>query len=71
MSDLERHYANRMGLLDALAMRETEWKQEDADNAARRDETRASFTQGLRDIDLVIVAAGGEIPADVPESSAV
>lgn len=57
-----RHLANRAELLKALDDKKAEWAQQDAVREIGRTEVLAAFEQGLKDVDAVIVEAGGEVP---------
>lgn len=62
-----RHLANRAELLKAIEAKRAEWHREDDARDRARSEHWAALMQGLKDVDAVIVAAGGEVPSDEPE----
>lgn len=63
-----RHLANRADLLAVRDALQARWDAEDAATGAARAEHMAKFDQGLKDIDAVIVADGGEVPVEaVPD----
>lgn len=61
---LERHYANREDLLTAGRAAAAKWEAEMDALRDRRDANMALFDQGLKDIEAVIVEAGGKTLAE-------